>query len=156
MSEELLPLLEKAISLAQKAHAGQTDKAGKPYIEHPLRVMANLEFPEEKIVGILHDTIEDSTLILPDLDRMGFPNSIVKEIDALTKRPQENYDDYLTRVMENPLALKVKIADMTDNTHLDRIANPTDRDYQRQAKYIKILPKLKAALEAIVARKSEN
>ncbi|MBP0019585.1 MAG: GTP pyrophosphokinase [Cyanobacteria bacterium SBLK] len=156
MSEELLSLLEKAIALAKKAHAGQIDKAGKPYINHPLRVMTALEGLDEKIVGVLHDTIEDSDLTLADLDRFGFPDSIIQAIDSLSKRPQENYDDYLTRVMGNPLALKVKIADMTDNANLNRIANPTERDYQRQAKYIKTLPKLRARLEAIGDRKSEN
>lgn len=65
-------LLDKAIEIAREAHQGQIDKAGKPYIEHPLRVMNNLTTVEEKIVGVLHDTIEDSELTLDDLTSLGF------------------------------------------------------------------------------------
>jgi GTP diphosphokinase / guanosine-3',5'-bis(diphosphate) 3'-diphosphatase len=57
-------LLDKAIALAQTAHANQVDKAGAPYIGHPLRVMNSLSTVAEKIVGVLHDSIEDSELTL--------------------------------------------------------------------------------------------
>jgi (p)ppGpp synthase/HD superfamily hydrolase len=142
-------LLHTAIGIAKTAHSGQKDKAGNPYIEHPLRVMENLETTEEKIVGVLHDIVEDTQITLDNLRAMGFPEFILNAIDAVTKRPQEEYEDYLNRVKSNPLALKVKIADMRDNMDLKRIKNPTQKDYQRLAKYQRILPQLLQELKQI-------
>jgi len=139
-------LLNVAIALAHQAHQGQMDKGGHPYIGHPLRVMAAMGDGEAKIVAVLHDAIEDSPLRLEDLTAAGFPAVITEALDAITKRSGEAYDDYLQRVMANPLALRVKIADMEDNCDLSRIAQPTPKDYARLAKYQTILPRLKAAL----------
>jgi (p)ppGpp synthase/HD superfamily hydrolase len=139
-------LLDRAIALARKAHEGQVDKAGLPYIGHPIRVMNNLADVEEKIVGVLHDVVEDSDLTLDTLRELGFTEVVVEAIDALTKRSGENYEAYLSRVMSNPIALKVKIADMKDNLDIDRIPHPTEKDYQRLKKYQTTLPRLLAAL----------
>lgn len=137
-------LLNKAIQIATEVHAGQVDKGGKPYIEHPLRVMNNVDPVEAKIVGVLHDVIEDSSnLTVEDLTQLGFPQNIVEAVDAITKRPGEKYNLYLQRVMSNQLALTVKIADMTDNLDLTRIPNPTEKDYQRLKKYQKNIIRLK-------------
>lgn len=135
-------LLQKAITLATQAHHGQVDKAGKPYIQHPLWVMEQMDTPEAKIVAVLHDTVEDTPITLQRLAKEGFPPEILTAIDAITKREGEEYQDYLQRVQKNPLALKVKIADMQHNMDLQRIPNPTEKDYQRLAKYEKILPQL--------------
>ena len=140
-------LLEKAIKLARQVHTNQLDKAGKAYFEHPLRVMNNLTTLEEKIVGILHDAIEDSDLTLEDLRQLGFPEILIDAIDAITKRHEEDYEAYLQRVISNPLALRVKIADMQDNMDIKRIDNPTAKDYQRLEKYQQVLPRLYAALK---------
>lgn len=139
-------LLDKAIALAQTAHANQVDKAGAPYIGHPLRVMNNLTTVAEKIVGVLHDSIEDSELTLEDLENAGFPDEVLEAIEAITKKPREDYQAYLNRVMGNALALRVKIADMLDNMDIKRIAEPTDKDWKRLRKYQEVLPKLQAAL----------
>ena len=104
-------LLNKAIELAKKAHEGQVDKGGSPYIGHPFRVMNQFEDEEEKIVGVLHDAVEDSDLTLEDLKRAGFSDRIIKAVVAITKREGEKIDRYLNRVMNNPIALKVKIAE---------------------------------------------
>lgn len=136
-------LLNKAIEIATKAHATQLDKGGKPYIEHPLRVMKNVNTTEEKIVAILHDVIEDShDITLDNLIELGFSENVVAAIDAISKRSGEKYSHYLQRVIKEPIALTVKIADMTDNMDLSRIANPTDQDYQRAKKYQKNISKL--------------
>lgn len=140
-------LLDKAIEIAVVAHQGQLDKAGKPYIEHPLRVMNNLTTVEEKIVGVLHDTIEDSELTLKDLRSFGFKSDLITALEAITKVEGEDYELYLQRVMSNPLALKVKIADMTDNMDMTRLVSPTERDHQRLQKYQSVLPKLEEALK---------
>lgn len=139
-------LLKEAIALAHRAHEGQVDKGGHPYIGHPLRVMAAVEDGETKIVAVLHDAIEDSDLSLADLTAAEFPPRITQALDAITKRAGEDYEAYLQRVMANPLALGVKIADMEDNCDLSRISQPTAKDYARLAKYQGILPRLKAAL----------
>lgn len=135
-------LLQRAIDLAHQAHTQQVDKGGQPYIHHPLRVMASMETPQEKIVAVLHDAIEDSALTLEDLLAQGFPVDIVDSIAALTKISGEDYEAYLKRVMGNTIALRVKIADMTDNLDISRIPHPTTKDWQRLAKYQQILPRL--------------
>ena len=135
-------LLDKAIKVAQKAHYLQVDKAGKPYIGHPLRVMNNLDTLEEKIVGVLHDAVEDSDLTLDALIELGFTQNLIDAIDAITKRPSEPYESYLKRVMSHPIALRVKIIDMQDNMDISRIPNPTEKDYQRLKKYQETLPRL--------------
>jgi GTP diphosphokinase / guanosine-3',5'-bis(diphosphate) 3'-diphosphatase len=139
--------LTRAIALAEHAHRGQVDKAGKPYIEHPLRVMQGMDSDMARIVAVLHDAVEDSALTLEQLLEAGFDTDIVTAIDAITKRPGEAYDMYLERVMANPIALQVKIADMSDNLNIARIAEPTAKDWQRLQKYREILPKLQAALQ---------
>ncbi|WP_017303463.1 HD domain-containing protein [Spirulina subsalsa] len=136
--------LENAIALAKQCHAGQVDKAGKPYIDHPLRVMAALPSLEEKIVGVLHDAVEDSDLTLDQLRDLGFSDPVIQALDAITKRPGEDYEQYLQRVMENAIALGVKIADMTDNMDISRIPQPTEKDYRRLQKYQQVLPRLKS------------
>lgn len=88
-------LLQKAIDLAHQAHAQQVDKGGQPYINHPLRVRAKMETPQEKIVAVLHDVVEDSDLTLEDLLVQGFPADIVDSIAALTKIAGEEYETYL-------------------------------------------------------------
>jgi (p)ppGpp synthase/HD superfamily hydrolase len=91
-------LLIAAIALAKKAHQNQFDKAGKPYLNHPIRVMNNVDSYEEKIVAILHDAIEDSDLTLVDLVELKFPIKIIEAIEAITKRNGEDYESYLQRV----------------------------------------------------------
>jgi len=135
-------LLALAIAIATKAHDGQFDKAGKPYISHPLTVMAQMDTLESKIVAVLHDAIEDSDLKITDLVQQGFPDFIVKAIAAITKLDGEAYEDYILRVKSNAIARKVKIADLTHNMDISRIANPTEKDFQRLEKYQKVLQEL--------------
>ena len=140
-------MLDRAIELAKIAHDKQLDKGGHPYIDHPLRVMNNMETIEEKIVAVLHDAVEDSDLTLEDLRLAGFSEPIVEAIAAITKREGEKRKDYLNRVVDNPIALKVKIADMTDNADISRIPNPTDKDRERTRIYKKNIIKLQKQLE---------
>ncbi|MGR3276812.1 GTP pyrophosphokinase [Acaryochloris marina NIES-2412] len=146
-SPSLEELLVTAIAIATQSHTHQVDKAGQPYIDHPLRVMAAGHTLLEKIVGVLHDAVEDSALTLEELAAAGFPEEIVAAIDAMTKRENEPYDTYLERVMANAIALRVKIADMTDNMDIRRIAHPTEKDWTRLEKYKAILPRLQQRLQ---------
>lgn len=104
-----------AITLAVRMHSGQKDKGGREYIEHPLRVMLALDTEEEKIVGVLHDIIEDTKMRIPILRAHGFSQEILDAVDAITKKPGEADKDYIMRCRENPLAKRVKLMDIRDN-----------------------------------------
>ena len=134
--------LDRAIELAKQHHEGQTDKAGKPYIEHPLRVMNQVESEEEKIVAVLHDIVEDTDISLDDLRSEGFTEEVVSAVECLTKQDGENYDSYIERISFNPLAVKIKLADLEDNSDLTRLPEVTDKDLERIEKYDKALEKL--------------
>ena len=134
--------LDRAIELAKQHHEGQTDKAGKPYIEHPLRVMNQVESEEEKIVAVLHDIVEDTDISLDDLRSEGFSEEVVSAVECLTKQDGENYDSYIERISFNPLAVKIKLADLEDNRDLTRLPEVTDKDLERVEKYDKALEKL--------------
>ncbi len=127
--------LERAVVIAATAHAGQVDKAGMPYILHPLRVMLALSSLEERIVGVLHDLVEDTGWTLDDLRREGFAEAVVAAVAAVTRGPDESYDDFVRRAASHPLGRRVKLADLADNLDLSRIAAPTARDHARLERY---------------------
>jgi guanosine-3',5'-bis(diphosphate) 3'-pyrophosphohydrolase len=141
------PTLEDALILAADKHRGQKDKAGNPYILHPLRVMHHLGHaatPEERLAAVLHDVVEDCDVTLADLRALGYAEAVVAAVDALTKRPEEE-DDYfaaIRRAGADPIARRVKIADLTDNLDLSRIAAPSARDHARIERYRQALAML--------------
>ncbi len=137
--------LELAIEIAAKAHAGQLDKAGQVYILHPIRVMMMGRTDEERIVGVLHDVIEDC----PDWSReqllqAGFTEQVLDALDAVTKREGESYEDFVLRAGQNSIARNVKLADLRDNSDLSRLPSPTPKDYQRTEKYQRAIAVLEA------------
>lgn len=111
-----------ALRIAEQAHDGQTDKSGKPYIEHPLRVAAKFTHPTYKCVALLHDVLEDSSYTPDDLRVAGISDEVVKAVVALTHLKHELRNDYYERIKKNPLALAVKLADIEDNTDPGRLA----------------------------------
>ncbi|HTL18503.1 MAG TPA: hypothetical protein VL793_14800, partial [Patescibacteria group bacterium] len=113
-------LLEKAIQIAVNAHAGKTDRYGAPYILHAIRVMQRLVTTNEKIVGVLHDVIEDTEWTFEMLADQGFPAPIIDALKAVTKKEGEPYEDFVKRSAANPLAKRVKLADLEDNMDLRR------------------------------------
>lgn len=127
--------LEKAIAIAAEAHEGQTDKAGMAYILHPLRVMLMLETEAERIVGVLHDVVEDTPITFDDLRAADFKDEILAALDSVTRRDDEAYEAFVLRAGENPIGRRVKLADLKDNSDLSRIASPTEKDYARLEKY---------------------
>ncbi len=133
---------EDAIRLAVEVHQGQKDKAGSPYILHPLRAMLSMATETEMIVAVLHDVVEDGGITIDDLRKAGFSEEITDAIDCLTRRDGEEYDELIDRVKSNPLAVKVKIADLRDNSNLGRIAEPKENDYKRLEKYRQALAEL--------------
>lgn len=128
-------MLEKAIQIAVEAHRGQIDKAGKIYILHPMRVMLRGKNETEMIIGILHDTVEDTSVTLDMLRSEGFSEDVLSAIACITKEKGENYGHFIERVLTNPLATQVKLYDIEDNLNRDRIPNPTPKDEERFQKY---------------------
>jgi (p)ppGpp synthase/HD superfamily hydrolase len=135
--------LNRAIEIATEAHKGQFDKAGNEYIGHPLRVMEMGKTEDEKIVGVLHDVIEDTSWTFEAIEAEGFSKEIVDALRCVTKlSDNENYDDFIDRVKKNPLAVAVKINDLTDNMDIRRLPYLSDKDVQRLKKYLKAYKRL--------------
>jgi len=128
-------LLNKAIEISARAHSGQNDKAGSPYILHPLRAMLSLENKADRICAVLHDVIEDSDTTLDDLRAIGFSAEVLDALNSLTKKAGESYDEFIDRVIKNKIACRVKLADLSDNMDLTRILHPSPEDIQRVEKY---------------------
>lgn len=136
-------LLSKAITLALKAHEGQFDKSGMPYAGHVMRVMAAGRTVDEKIVGVLHDVVEDTDWTFEALLSEGFPSHIVDALRCVTKlSDDEPYDDFIERVKTNPLAVAVKINDLTDNMDVRRYIELSDWDVKRLREYLKAYQEL--------------
>lgn len=150
--------LKRATEIATEAHTGQFDKSGKDYIGHPLRVMEMGNTEEEKIVGILHDVVEDTPWTFDMLEAEGFSQEIIEALKCVTKTSEnENYDDFIERVKKNPLAVAVKINDLTDNMDIRRLPYLSDKDIKRLKKYLKAYKKLIGEpVYSIYAARQEN
>jgi (p)ppGpp synthase/HD superfamily hydrolase len=135
MEEGYMATLERAIQIAAEAHAGQLDKAGQPYILHPLRVMLHMKSEQERIVAVLHDVIEDASVTLMQLTDEGFSSIVIDAVQALTKLPGESRLAAAARAAKNPIALAVKLADNSENMDMSRIPQPTAKDIARLEEY---------------------
>lgn len=140
--------LDRAIQIAMKAHKGQTDRYGNPYILHPLRVMNMGRTDEERIVGVLHDVVEDSDWTFEDLRKEGYSKRIIEALDCVTKRSDnEDYDIFLERTRSNPLAVRVKLNDLIDNMDIRRMKAVQEKDVRRLNKYLRAYRILAADLD---------
>ncbi len=145
--------LERAITIAACAHTGMTDKAGAPYILHPLRVMMKVDSVEARIVAVLHDVVEDCRLLGYDFNfvaSQGFSAAVMSGLRAVTKQGdeddkhsdpgyEETYMRFVMRAAADPIGRLVKIADLEDNCDLSRIAIPTEKDFARVERYRRAL-----------------
>ena len=140
----------KALSFAAKAHDGQYDKAGEPYILHPIAVSSLLTNKDEIILALLHDIVEDTAYTLDDIAALGFGH-LTNALDCLSRREGEMYDEFISRILQNRMAAKVKVADIKHN--LSRIGNLPENERGFADRYKKWLPVLEAELkrERIVA-----
>jgi (p)ppGpp synthase/HD superfamily hydrolase len=130
--------LQKAIEIAIEAHRGQTDKSGAPYILHPLRVMQRGNTDIEKICGVLHDLIEDTSWTFEQLATEGFSEGVIEVLRCVTKlSEEEDYEDFIGRIKQNPIAIKVKLNDLQDNMDITRFNELTEKDRVRLNKYLK-------------------
>jgi guanosine-3',5'-bis(diphosphate) 3'-pyrophosphohydrolase len=130
--------LEKAIEIAARAHTGQVDKAGQPYILHPIQVMLRVQGEDARIAAVLHDVVEDSEVTIEHLRAEGFSDPVLNAVVALTKREGESRIDAAFRAAENEIARIVKLADNAENMDLNRIPNPTEKDHRRMVEYEKV------------------
>lgn len=137
-------MIGRAFVEALKAHAGQVDKSGAPYIGHVARVAACVEGRDEIVVALLHDVVEDTEVTLSDLAAV-FPDDIIEAVDAITHRPGEPREHYYRRVAKNALARRVKLADIADNSSPQRMSLLDSATRARlEKKYAKALEQLEA------------
>ena len=132
-------MINIALSIAKKAHAGQVDKAGIDYIQHPLYVASQVKTEQEKAVALLHDVLEDSDITAADLLAYGLSNEVVTAVQTLTKKKGQSYQDYLEKVKSNDLARVVKLADLKHNSDLSRLKSVSDTDRERVKKYKNVI-----------------
>lgn len=142
MGKSLEKQLEQAIKLASIKHYGQKDKANKPYIFHLLHVMNNLDDLNAKIVGVLHDILEDTDITRNDLLNYGFSEEIIIAVEILTKPKNQKYMDYIENIKSNTIARKVKLIDLKHNIDLTRLSEISDKDLKRNIKYLEAYKRL--------------
>ncbi len=132
-------MLDVAIAITAEAFRGKFDKGGKPYILHCLHVMNTVAPQTElnRIVGVLHDLVEDTSYDLEGLYKLGFNHEVVKAVQACTHFNNESYDDYIMRLAGNPNARAVKLADLRHNSDITRMKGVRDKDFERLVKYHK-------------------
>lgn len=139
--------LATAISIAIEAHAGQSDKYGAPYIKHVMRVMELGKTEDEKIVGVLHDVVEDTSWTFEQLTAKGLAPHQLEALRCVTKlSDDEDYDHFIDRIIPNRLACLVKINDLTDNMDIRRIPEITEKDIPRLNKYLRAYNKIAAVI----------
>ena len=132
----LTSIVDKALFLAEKYHLYQTDKSGVPYVEHVKTVAAAMESDVEKCVALMHDLLEDTDIDIKLLDK-NFPQEVVQAVVTETKAAGEDYFDYINRVAQNPLAARVKLADLEHNMDMSRLRMISADDLMRYSKYKK-------------------
>ena len=135
-------LCYKARKIAWKYHKGQLDKAGKDYSEHLIAVSSTFMSQDEHVVALLHDVLEDTTCTVDDLYRYGIPHRLVTSILAMTRREGESYFDFILRLMDDPIAVKVKIADIRHNLDVSRFPDPSTYPASLKKRYEKALEML--------------
>lgn len=139
--------LERAMEIAVAAHAGQKDKYGAPYIGHVMRVMNLGKTEAEKIVGVLHDVVEDTSWTFERLAEEGLEPALIAALKGVTKLAEdEDYDHFVARTLQNRLSCCVKLNDLTDNMDLRRIPEVSEKDISRLNKYLKAYRKISAAM----------
>ena len=130
-------LREKAMQIAIKLHMGQLDKGGNDYINHPVRVERSCTCQEDRLVALLHDTIEDGDITADYLLMQGFPREIVDAILSVSRKRGEDYFEFIQRCKANPIGRRVKICDLEDNMDITRLNELTEKDIERLKKYHK-------------------
>ncbi len=128
--------IKKAVNIAFKAHKGQYDKGGYPYIMHPLHLAEEMETEDEVITALLHDVLEDSDISLDFIKEQGFSEAVTEALLSLTRHKDEEYREYIKRIKNTGgIALSVKKADLRHNMTAERLDNFAEKDKERLKKY---------------------
>lgn len=127
MSMIYTALTNKAMILAYEAHKGQKDKAGIPYIFHPIHLAEQMHDEISTCVALLHDVVEDTDMTIAQLEQM-FPAEVIEAVKLLTRSKEQTYMDYIKCVKQNSIATEVKLADLTHNMDETRIPQSEDRE----------------------------
>lgn len=133
------PMTKKALKLCFEAHKDQTDKSGMPYVFHPFHLAEQMTDELTTIVALLHDVVEDTEYTIEDLREMGFPDQAVTAIALMTHKEDVPYMTYVASIKENRIAKEVKLADLSHNSDLSRLAQITPYDEARAEKYKKAI-----------------
>lgn len=131
-------LTRKAMKVSYEAHKNQVDRAGVPYIFHPIHVAEQMDTEIECVVALLHDVVEDTEITLEELQKE-FPNEVIAVLKLLTHDKNEDYMKYIKKIKMNPVARKVKVADILHNSDETRLDSITEEDIIRRNKYKKAL-----------------
>ena len=137
-------LLQKAISIAHNSHKNQYNVNGEPYILHPMRIMLKTKNEEQMITAVLHDVVEKSDVELDHLEIEGFNKDILAAVDALSRKNDELYDSYISRVLKNKLAIKIKIIDLIDNIKIHKSMDVKENTSIKLIQYENALSMIKA------------
>jgi (p)ppGpp synthase/HD superfamily hydrolase len=140
--------LEKALQIAVRAHAGQKDKNGAPYIFHSIRVMTRCASPDAKIVALLHDVVEDTDVTFEELEKEGFSDRILAALMLVTRSDDETYEEFVERTTQDAIAIEVKIADLEDNSDIRRLSEVDEKTMERFKRYLAAYKKLTAIRDA--------
>ena len=132
-------LTKKAMKLCFAAHKEQTDKSGLPYVFHPFHLAEQMTDEKSTVVALLHDVVEDTPYTLEDLRTMGFPDDVLEAIALMTHAKGVPYLDYVAALRDNPLAKRVKLADLRHNSDLTRLDVVDEKALARVEKYRKAI-----------------
>ena len=139
--------IQRAEKIAAAAHADTFDKFGAPYMHHVHRVSLAGLTEEEKVVGLLHDVVEDTEWTFEALENEGFSKQVIDALKCVTKTSEdEDYELFIQRVARNPLAIRVKLNDLADNMDIRRIPELGPKDFERLTKYHKAYQYLKSLI----------
>lgn len=128
-------LTKKALRISFEAHRNQIDRSGVPYVYHPYEVASHMDDEFSICVALLHDVMEDADITPDYLREEGFPDEVIQAVMCMTHKEGVPYMDYIKGIKRNPLATKVKLADLDHNSDLSRLDEPTPSDYFRSVKY---------------------
>lgn len=133
------PLTKKALKISFAAHKDQMDKSGIPYVYHPYELAVQMDTEAETCVALLHDVVEDTPITFEELIAEGFTEEIIEALRLMTHNDDTPYFDYIRKIKDNPIAKKVKLADLCHNSTESRLDVVTPRDIERQEKYKKAM-----------------
>jgi (p)ppGpp synthase/HD superfamily hydrolase len=132
--------LEHAIEIATEAHRDQLDKAGEPYLLHPMRLVKNMVSDDQKVVAALHDVVEKNPeWTLKRLAKEGFSEKVIAGVEAMTRRPGENYEEFVIRAGADPIGRTVKLADLRDNIYMSKVAGLDEAHTEKYRRAIELL-----------------